>query len=125
MISPKVSGFHDPSSGTISYVVQDPQSIKCAVIDSVLDFDHASGRTSTVNADKLIKYIQTKQLDLEWIIETHVHADHLSAAPYIQEKIGGKIGIGEHIRTVQNVFGKIFKGKNERTSTCTIMLHVY
>ena len=108
MISPKVSGFHDPSSGTISYVVQDPQSIKCAVIDSVLDFDHASGRTSTVNADKLIKYIQTKQLDLEWIIETHVHADHLSAAPYIQEKIGGKIGIGEHIRTVQNVFGKIF-----------------
>ena len=113
MISPEVFGFHDSSSGTISYVVKDPDSKKSAVIDSVLDFDHSSGRTSTRNADKIISFIEKNKLDLEWIIETHVHADHLSGAPYIQEKIGGKIGIGEHIRTVQNVFGKIFNEGTE------------
>ena len=113
MISPEVFGFHDSSSGTISYVVKDPDSKKSAVIDSVLDFDHASGRTSTHNADKIISFIEKNKLDLEWIIETHVHADHLSGAPYIQEKIGGKIGIGEHICTVQNVFGKIFNEGTE------------
>tara|TARA_A100001011_G_scaffold400684_1_gene517564 strand:- start:6735 stop:7598 length:864 start_codon:yes stop_codon:yes gene_type:complete len=113
MISPEVLGFHDASSGTISYVVKDPDSKKCAVIDSVLDFDHSSGRTSTQNADKIIAFIEKNKLDIEWIIETHVHADHLSGAPYIQEKIGGKIGIGEHIRTVQDVFGKIFNEGTE------------
>ncbi len=113
MISPEVIGFHDSSSGTISYVVKDPDSKKSAVIDSVLDFDHSSGRTSTHNADKIISFIEKNKLDLEWIIETHVHADHLSGAPYIQEKIGGKIGIGEHICTVQNVFGKIFNEGTE------------
>ena len=113
MISPEVFGFHDSSSGTISYVVKDPDSKKSAVIDSVLDFDHSSGRTSTHNADKIISFIEKNKLDLEWIIETHVHADHLSGAPYIQEKIGGKIGIGEHICTVQNVFGKIFNEGTE------------
>ena len=113
MISPEVFGFHDSSSGTISYVVKDPDSKKSAVIDSVLDFDHASGRTSTHNADKIISFIEKNKLDIEWIIETHVHADHLSGAPYIQEKIGGKIGIGEHICTVQNVFGKIFNEGTE------------
>ena len=113
MISPEVFGFHDSSSGTISYVVKDPDSKKSAVIDSVLDFDHSSGRTSSHNADKIISFIEKNKLDLEWIIETHVHADHLSGAPYIQEKIGGKIGIGEHICTVQNVFGKIFNEGTE------------
>lgn len=113
MISPEVLGFHDASSGTISYIVKDPDSKKCAVIDSVLDFDHSSGRTSTQNADKIIAFIEKNKLDIEWIIETHVHADHLSGAPYIQEKIGGKIGIGEHIRTVQDVFGKIFNEGTE------------
>ena len=93
--------------------MKDPDSKKSAVIDSVLDFDHASGRTSTHNADKIISFIEKNKLDLEWIIETHVHADHLSGAPYIQEKIGGKIGIGEHICTVQNVFGKIFNEGTE------------
>ena len=96
-LKPFVNAFYEKSSGTISYVVQDPSSKNCAVIDSVLNFDFSSGRTSTESADEIIRYIEQKKLELEWIIETHVHADHLSAAPYIQEKIGGKIGIGEKI----------------------------
>ena len=108
MNSPITKGFHDKSSGTISYIVQDKNSSSCAIIDAVLDFDMSSGRTSTLNADNIIKFIRSNNLSLEWIIETHVHADHLSAAPYIQDEIGGKIGIGEEIKTVQNTFGKIF-----------------
>ena len=96
-----------------SYVVEDKLTKNCAVIDSVLDFDLASGRTSTKNADEIIDYISSSKLNIEWIIETHVHADHLSAAPYIQEKIGGKIGIGEGIMLVQDTFGKIFNAGTE------------
>ena len=107
-LKPSVKAFYEKSSGTISYVVQDPSSKNCAVIDSVLNFDFSSGRTSTESADEIIRYIEHKKLELEWIIETHVHADHLSAAPYIQEKIGGKIGIGEKIILIQDQFGKIF-----------------
>ena len=107
-LKPFVKAFYEKSSGTISYVVQDPSSKNCAVIDSVLNFDFSSGRTSTESADEIIRYIEHKKLELEWIIETHVHADHLSAAPYIQEKIGGKIGIGEKIILIQDQFGKIF-----------------
>ncbi len=107
-LKPFVQAFYEKSSGTISYVVQDPSSKNCAVIDSVLNFDFSSGRTSTESADEIIRYIEQKKLELEWIIETHVHADHLSAAPYIQEKIGGKIGIGEKIILIQDQFGKIF-----------------
>ncbi len=107
-LKPFVQAFYEKSSGTISYVVQDPSSKNCAVIDSVLNFDFSSGRTSTESADEIIRYIEHKKLELEWIIETHVHADHLSAAPYIQEKIGGKIGIGEKIILIQDQFGKIF-----------------
>ncbi len=107
-LKPFVKAFYEKSSGTISYVVQDPSSKNCAVIDSVLNFDFSSGRTSTESADEIIRYIEQKKLELEWIIETHVHADHLSAAPYIQEKIGGKIGIGEKIILIQDQFGKIF-----------------
>ena len=107
-LKPFVKAFYEKSSGTISYVVQDPSSNNCAVIDSVLNFDFSSGRTSTESADEIIRYIEQKKLELEWIIETHVHADHLSAAPYIQEKIGGKIGIGEKIILIQDQFGKIF-----------------
>jgi len=107
-LKPSVKAFYEKSSGTISYVVQDPSSKNCAVIDSVLNFDFSSGRTSTESADEIIRYIEQKKLELEWIIETHVHADHLSAAPYIQEKIGGKIGIGEKIILIQDQFGKIF-----------------
>ena len=113
MNKPIIKAFHDSSTGTISYVVEDPKTKNCAVIDSVLDFDISSGRTSTKNADEIIEFIKSNKLNLEWIIETHVHADHLSAAPYIQDKIGGKIGIGEAIILVQDTFGKIFNAGTE------------
>ncbi|AKH68050.1 Zn-dependent hydrolase, glyoxylase [Spongiibacter sp. IMCC21906] len=105
---PEVVPFFDAPSNTFSYVVKDPASKACAVVDSVMEIDYAAGRLSLDGADKIIDYIQGQQLELQWIIETHVHADHLSAAPYIQEKLGGKIGIGADIVTVQNTFGKIF-----------------
>jgi glyoxylase-like metal-dependent hydrolase (beta-lactamase superfamily II) len=108
MNPPNVTAFFDRSTNTISYVVADPATGKCAVIDSLLDYDAASGRTSTASADKLIGFVQSEGLDVEWIIDTHVHADHLTAAPYVRDKLGGKTGIGEHIATVQKVFGEIF-----------------
>ena len=107
-LKPDVMGFFDADTNTISYVVKDPASNACAIIDSVMDIDYAAGRISYTAADKMIAHIQTRGLKVEWLIETHAHADHLSAAPYIQGKLGGKIGIGEHIIIVQNVFGKIF-----------------
>lgn len=107
-IVPRVEGFFDPASNTISYLVQDPTTSSCAIIDSVLDIDYAAGRISYDSADQLIEVVKSRNLSLEWIIETHVHADHLSAAPYIQEKIGGKIGVGSRITEVQDTFGKIF-----------------
>jgi glyoxylase-like metal-dependent hydrolase (beta-lactamase superfamily II) len=113
LIHPEVTGFFDRDTSTISYVVKDPTSSACAIIDAVMDFDYASGRMSTMSADRLIQHITSHGLKLEWLIETHAHADHLSAAPYIQQKLGGKIGIGEHIRTVQDVFGKIFNEGTE------------
>jgi glyoxylase-like metal-dependent hydrolase (beta-lactamase superfamily II) len=107
-IKPEIKAFFDPITNTISYVISDLVSKACAVIDSVLDIDYAAGRISYEHADLIINYITYKKLNLEWIIETHVHADHLSAAPYLQEKLGGKIGISARIIEVQNVFGKIF-----------------
>nr|WP_281843146.1 MBL fold metallo-hydrolase [Sinisalibacter aestuarii] len=112
-VKPEVKAFFDPDSNTISYVVKDPTSTACAVIDSVMDIDYAAGRISYEHADEIIKYIEDNGLRLEWLIETHVHADHLSAAPYIQQKLGGKIGIGENITVVQDVFGKIFNEGTE------------
>ena len=112
-LAPVVTGFFDADTSTISYVVQDPGSRACAIIDSVLDFDYAAGRIATRAADRLVDFIATNALVLEWLIETHAHADHLSAAPYIQGKLGGKIGIGEHIRIVQDVFGKVFNEGTE------------
>ena len=103
-----VQGFFDEATNTITYVVREPEGSACAVIDPVLDFDYASGHTDTRSADQVIAWIQDKGLDLQWILETHVHADHLSAAPYIQERLGGKIGIGDRITVVQDTFGKIF-----------------
>ncbi len=103
-----VEPFFDSASNTISYVVTDPQTKACAIIDSVLDFDYSAGRTEYEFADKQIAFIKQNELSLEWIIESHVHADHLSAAPYIQESLGGKIGIGKEITRVQDEFGKIF-----------------
>lgn len=107
-MTPAVHGFFDEATNTITYVVREPEGRSCAVIDSVLDFDYASGRTDTRSADAVIAFIRDHDLKLEWILETHVHADHLSAAPYIQERLGGKIGIGERITVVQDTFGKIF-----------------
>ena len=112
-VKPEVTGFFDDDSNTISYVVTDPATKSCAVIDSVLDIDYAAGRITYDHADEIIAHIQSKGLTLDWIIETHVHADHLSAAPYIQEKLGGKIGIGSKIIEVQDVFGKIFNEGTE------------
>lgn len=107
-MTPAVHGFFDEATNTITYVVIEPEGRACAVIDSVLDFDYASGRTDTRSADAVIDFIKTRGLKLEWVLETHVHADHLSAAPYIQERLGGKIGIGDRITVVQDTFGKIF-----------------
>ena len=112
-MGPKVKAFFDPQTNTISYVVRDPNGHAAAIIDSVLDFDHASGTTQTSSADKIIAYAKEEALDIQWLLESHVHADHLSAAPYIQEKLGGKIGIGNNITLVQDTFGKIFNEGTE------------
>jgi glyoxylase-like metal-dependent hydrolase (beta-lactamase superfamily II) len=106
--NPEVTALFDEATNTISYVVRDPGSIACAIIDSVLDFDPASGRTSFASADRIIAHVRAKGLAPAWILETHVHADHLSAAPYLQQELGGKIGIGAEITVVQNIFGKVF-----------------
>lgn len=111
--APQVKGFFDEPTFTISYVVSDAASKKAAIIDSVWDFDQASGRTSFESADAIIDYVREQGLTIEWILETHAHADHLSAAPYLQEKLGGKMAIGREILTVQGVFGKIFNEGTE------------
>ena len=108
-----IKGFFDDQTSTISYVVHDNIEKKCAVIDSVLDFDYSSGDIDYVNADKIISYVDQNKLNVEWLIETHVHADHLSASPYIQNKLGGKIGISEKISDIQNIFGKTFNAGTE------------
>ncbi len=108
-----IKGFFDDHTSTISYVVHDNIEKKCAVIDSVLDFDYSSGDIDYVNADKIISYVDQNKLNVEWLIETHVHADHLSASPYIQKKLGGKIGISEKISDIQNIFGKTFNAGTE------------
>ena len=105
---PQVEAFFDSPTNTISYIVKDPTSKACAVVDSVMDIDYAAGRITHESADAIIRRIEELGLELEWIIETHVHADHLSAAPYIQEKLGGKIGVGSKIMVVQETFGKVF-----------------
>ncbi|SIS62860.1 Glyoxylase, beta-lactamase superfamily II [Gemmobacter megaterium] len=107
-MTPKIHSFFDEATNTITYVVQEPEGRACAIVDSVLDFDYASGRTDTRSADAVVEFIRDAGLEVAWILETHVHADHLSAAPYLQERLGGKIGIGEKITVVQNTFGKIF-----------------
>lgn len=112
-VHPEVHPFFDPATSTVSYVVRDPESSACAVIDSVMDFDYASGRISYEHADRLIAFIRDRGWTLEWLIETHAHADHLSAAPYIQRHLGGKLGIGANIRVVQETFGKIFNEGTE------------
>ncbi|APG61553.1 MBL fold metallo-hydrolase [Sphingorhabdus lutea] len=110
---PKVKEFFDPETYTYSYIVHDDATKCAAIIDSVLDYDPASGRTSFYSADKIINYVQQQGLEIKWLLETHAHADHLSAAPYLQEKLGGKIAIGEHIVAVQHVFGNLFNAGTE------------
>lgn len=112
-VKPAVTAFFEPDTATVSYVVRDPSSRHCAVIDPVMDFDFAAGRISFQSADRIVAHVQAEGLKVDWLIETHAHADHLSASPYIQGKLGGKIGIGENIRIVQEVFGKIFNEGTE------------
>ncbi len=107
-MNPLVKGFFDPDTWTVTYVVYEKPGSPCAIIDSVLDYDPKSGRTTTRSADAVVAFVEANQLTVEWILETHAHADHLTAAPYLQKKLGGTIGIGEHIRTVQGVFKDVF-----------------
>jgi glyoxylase-like metal-dependent hydrolase (beta-lactamase superfamily II) len=112
-VKPDVSAHFDEATNTISYIVKDPASTHCAIVDSVMDIDYAAGRITYDHADALIREITERGLTLDWIIETHVHADHLSAAPYIQERLGGKIGVGDKIMVVQDTFGKVFNEGTE------------
>jgi glyoxylase-like metal-dependent hydrolase (beta-lactamase superfamily II) len=112
-LKPDVTAFFDLPTNTVSYVVRDPSSNACAIVDSVMDIDYAAGRISYESADKIIAFVKEHGLKVEWLIETHAHADHLSAAPYIQGKLGGRLGIGENIKDVQKVFGKIFNEGTE------------
>jgi glyoxylase-like metal-dependent hydrolase (beta-lactamase superfamily II) len=112
-VRPDVKAFFDPATNTISYVVKDPASNACAIVDSVLDIDYAAGRISHDSADRILDFLESRDLNLQWIIETHVHADHLSAATYIQDRAGGKIGVGHKITLVQETFGKIFNEGTE------------
>ena len=108
-----VDGFFDPGTNTVSYLVAEPGGTACALIDPVLDFDMATGRTGTASADRLLAAVRDRGLSVAWLLETHVHADHLSAAPYLQERLGGRIGIGAGIVAVQDTFGKVFNEGTE------------
>lgn len=107
----QIESFHDPATHTFSHLVLDPVTRDCALIDTVLDYDPASGRTSTAGAQRLLDRVQALQARVVWILETHVHADHLSAAAWLQERLGGQIGVGEHIVTVQQTFGRLFNAE--------------
>lgn len=112
-MNPEVTGFFDEDTFTISHVVADPATKRCAIIDSVLDYDPASGRSSAASADRIVDFVSSNALKTEWIFETHAHADHLSAASYLKQKLGGKTGIGVHITAVQKTFGEIFNAEPE------------
>jgi glyoxylase-like metal-dependent hydrolase (beta-lactamase superfamily II) len=113
MMSPNVKAFYDSATFTVSYVVSDPKTRIAAIIDSVLDYDPHAGRTSTTSADALIAWVKEQNLTIDWILETHVHADHVTAAPYLKEKLGGRIAIGQHVKTVQTTFKSIFNAEAE------------
>lgn len=108
-----VEAFFDPATFTYSYVVSDPETHQCAVIDSVLDYDPASGRTSHATAQRLVDYVRENELTVQWLLETHVHADHLSAAPYLKQQLGGQLAIGDQITVVQDTFGTLFNAGSE------------
>jgi glyoxylase-like metal-dependent hydrolase (beta-lactamase superfamily II) len=108
IVKPGVRAFFDKATSNASYVVSDPETRHCAVIDSVLDFDPASGRTGTGSADRIVEYVRAQGLSVDWVLETHVHADHLTAAPFLREKLGGRTAIGEHVIDVQAYFARVF-----------------
>lgn len=112
-MQPQVEAFFDPATSTYSYEVSDPETKRCAIIDSVLDYDPASGRTTHQSADRLITHVREQGLQVDWLLETHVHADHLSAAPYLKREVGGQLAIGENIAVVQDTFGKLFNAGTE------------
>ena len=107
-MKPNIEPFFDPVTGTITYIVYDEPGGACAIIDAVLDYDPQAARTSTSSADKLIGFVKTRRLTVEWILETHVHADHLTSAHYLKSQIGGKTGIGWEIPGVQQIFKAMF-----------------
>jgi len=111
MTKPEIQSFFDEDTFTVSYVVSDPATRNCAIVDSVLDFDPASGRTQRTSADAIVKFVKSNRLTVQWILETHVHADHLTAAPYLHEHLGGKLAIGAHVTEVQQIFGKVFNAE--------------
>ncbi len=113
MTSPRVTTFFHEPTYTACHVVVEPDGKSCAIVDTVLDFDPKSGRTSTAHADRVIDFVRSEGLTVEWLLETHAHADHLTASPYLKEKLGGKVAIGEHIKTVQDVFGGVFNAEPE------------
>ena len=115
MAKPNVSAFFDEATFTVTYVVSDPATGRAAVVDPVLDFDPASGRTSTTSADEVVAFVQDNKLGVDWVLETHVHADHLSGAPYIRETLGGKAAIGKDVTTVQEAFKGVFNLKDLAT----------
>lgn len=112
-LRPEIAGFFDPATFTVTYVVHDPSTLEAAILDPVLDFDPASGRTSTASADAVIAHVTSRNLKVTWLLETHAHADHFSAAPYLQERLGGKIAIGADITKVQKVFGQLFNAGSD------------
>jgi glyoxylase-like metal-dependent hydrolase (beta-lactamase superfamily II) len=112
-MSAVVTPFFDPTTSTYSYVVSDPSSGRCAIVDSVLDYDPAAGRTSHAGAERIVAYVREQKLVVDWLLETHVHADHLSAAPYLKQQLGGQLVIGEQITQVQETFGKLFNAGSE------------
>ncbi len=116
MSTPTIQSFFDPATFTVSHVVSDPLTSRAAIIDSVLDYDPKSGRTSHASADRLIDYLTQQRLQLDWLLETHAHADHLSASSYLKEKLGGKVAIGRPICAVQAVFKKVFNASDLDTS---------
>ena len=115
MAKPNVSAFFDEATFTVTYVVSDPATGRAAVVDPVLDFDPASGRTSTTSADEVVAFVQDNKLGVDWVLETHVHADHLSGAPYIRETLGGKAAIGKDVTAVQEAFKGVFNLKDLAT----------
>ena len=125
-MGPDITAFFDDATNTISYIVRDPNGSSCAIIDSVLDFDFASGRTDTRSADKLVSFVRDNNLDVQWLLESHVHADHLSAAPYIQMKVGGKIGIGSHIKDVKKPLVKFsMRVQNFKETAVNLMSYLW